>query len=170
MALSSPIIISPWLVMFCCSSILLWVFHLSIKWHSRRNQLWIFKFNVNSILIASILLFLKLSSPFWIRTTNQTTSWPALSLSGCHEYAATGPVTDDKRDERGVLKKWWLTVWGYSPSRQGHQGSSTWGSWLHCVHGQGAEKDGCYSVCFLTSIQSGILAYELVWPTFWMGL
>lgn len=56
-ALSSPIIISPWLVMFCCSSILLWVFHLSTKWHSRRNQLWIFKFNVNSMLIASILYY-----------------------------------------------------------------------------------------------------------------
>lgn len=37
-ALNYPIIISPWLVMFCRSSTLLWVY-LSIKWHNRRNQL-----------------------------------------------------------------------------------------------------------------------------------
>lgn len=55
-ALSSPIIIVPLFVMFCLSSTLLWVY-LSIKWHTRRNQLWIFKFNVNSMLIAPILYY-----------------------------------------------------------------------------------------------------------------
>lgn len=33
--------------------------------------------------------------------------------------------------------------------------SGAWGGWSHCVHGQGAEKDGCCLVCFLTFIQSG---------------
>lgn len=156
--------------MSCLSSTLLWVC-LSIKWHTRRNQVWIFKFNVNSILTASIPYYSR-NSQAPSKEEQQTKQlhgqrWAFLDATSMQPLVPWQAINVMRE---ASLKNGGSQFEGTVPHDRDMRAAVPWRSWMHCSHSQGAEKDGSYLVCLLIFIQSGILAYGLVRTTFWMGL